>query len=142
MIKVLYTNGKEIICSGRVKFHMGSQPAFCHYDLNIDNKKYNMQELKLVYDYETNECVYFTENSYGFHMGDKYEELYNESLEELKERNDKMNYIENIINEIKCAVNDNEIKEILFGVYIATQRDSSIRKQFDKEIENNIIKRK
>ena len=42
-----------------------------------------------------------------------------------------MDYINQIILEIKNAKTDNEISNILCDIYVSTQMDSSIREEFD-----------
>ena len=47
-----------------------------------------------------------------------------------------MSYIEESLLEIKNAKNDEEIKRIMYDIYITTQWDSSIRKEFDEYFED------
>jgi len=47
-----------------------------------------------------------------------------------------MSYIEESLLEIKNAKNDEEIKSIMYDIYITTQWDSSIRKEFDDYFED------
>jgi len=42
-----------------------------------------------------------------------------------------MNYMEDKTQEIKNAQNDKEIQDIIIGIYVSTQMDSSIRKELD-----------
>jgi len=42
-----------------------------------------------------------------------------------------MDYINQIILEIKNAKTDNEIRNILCDIYVSTQMDSNIREEFD-----------
>lgn len=84
MLKILLKDGNEIECSGRVKFYLGEQPAFCHFELVIENNQNpDKSNLKLVYDTETQESVYFNFCSYGFYHED-YEGLYNKSKRDLQ----------------------------------------------------------
>lgn len=48
---------------------------------------------------------------------------------------DKMNYIEETLLEIKNAKTDEELKSIMYDIYITTQWDSAIRKEFDDYFE-------
>jgi len=48
----------------------------------------------------------------------------------------KTNYIEENLLEIKNAKTDDEIKNIMYDIYITTQWDSSIRKEFDDYFED------
>jgi hypothetical protein len=85
MLKILFIDGTEKKCKGRIKFYSGSQPALCHFDLDIEGRnRYDTSNLKLVYDTETNECVYFSYCSYRFCKGEEYKELYNKSKRELQ----------------------------------------------------------
>jgi len=86
MLKIIYKDGKKEELQGRIKFYGGSQPALCNYEFIINNRNGNeVENLKLVYDDITNESIYFTYSSYGFHEGyDKYQELYKQSIRELK----------------------------------------------------------
>lgn len=43
----------------------------------------------------------------------------------------KTHFIESMVNEIKEAKSDKDIKDILYQVYITTQYDSMIRAEFD-----------
>jgi len=56
-----------------------------------------------------------------------------------------MNYVEEMINEIKTAKTDKEIFDVLYDMFITTQIDSNIREQFgiyysqiNKEV-NNVL---
>lgn len=48
---------------------------------------------------------------------------------------DKMNYIEETLLEIKNTKTDEELKSIMYDIYITTQWDSAIRKEFDDYFE-------
>jgi len=48
----------------------------------------------------------------------------------------KMNYIEETLLEIKNAKTDEEIKSVMYDIYITTQWDSAIRKEFDDYFED------
>jgi len=47
-----------------------------------------------------------------------------------------MNYIEESLLKIKNAKTDEEIKSIMYDIYITTQWDSGIRKEFDNYFED------
>ncbi|OHD25280.1 MAG: hypothetical protein A2Y34_04010 [Spirochaetes bacterium GWC1_27_15] len=49
-----------------------------------------------------------------------------------------MNYINKVIDQIKNAKTDNEIKSAILYIYVDAQFDSSIRKEFDECIRNQI----
>ncbi len=42
-----------------------------------------------------------------------------------------MNYIKKVVNEIKEAKSDIEIKKVLLDIYFTIQMDSAIRKEFE-----------
>jgi hypothetical protein len=86
MLKILYEDGIEEELEGKVKFYEGNQPANCSFEVIIDGREKNdFSYLKLVYDDKTKESIYFSYMSYGFHKGyDKYQELYEQSIRELK----------------------------------------------------------
>ncbi len=44
----------------------------------------------------------------------------------------KINFINEMINKIKQAKNDDQIKDVLYEVYFSTQMDSKIRAEFDE----------
>lgn len=106
MLKILYKDGIEEELEGKVKFYEGSQPALCNYEIKIQGRDSgDYDNLKLVYDNETEEFVYFTYSSYGFYKGyKKYQELYKNCRscdEDLVDTDDRVKgYCNDCINEI------------------------------------------
>jgi hypothetical protein len=86
LLKILYTNGREKETDGKVKFHRGNQPATCYWDFIIEeNKNPDIDNLKLVYDTETQESIYFDFCSYRFTNNEKepHYELLNKAKKDL-----------------------------------------------------------
>jgi len=86
MLKILYKNKTEEELEGKIKFYQGDQPATCNYNFIINGKNGSeVENLKLVYDDKTDEGVCFSYYSYYFYDGyEKYQELYKQSIRELK----------------------------------------------------------
>jgi hypothetical protein len=86
MLKILFKDGLEKECEGRVKFYMGSQPALFNYDFIIDGKSNpDKDNIKLVYDIDTKESIYFNFCSFRFTDDNKepYEQLYKKAIRDI-----------------------------------------------------------
>ena len=49
-----------------------------------------------------------------------------------------MSYIDEMVEKIKKATNDDEIKDVLLNVFVSTQMDSKIRNEFDEYNEEQL----
>jgi hypothetical protein len=86
MLKILFKDGIEKECEGRVKFYLGIQPALCSYDFIIEGKNNpDKDNIKLVYDTETKESILFNFCSYRFTNDNKepYETLYKQAIRDI-----------------------------------------------------------
>jgi len=101
-LNILFKDGNEKECDGKVKFYLGEQPAFCHYDLIIENNHNpDMTDLKLVYDNVTMESVYFDTCSYCFYKGEeRYSKLYHQSLRDIRLINKFKEYFEPFMSHV------------------------------------------
>jgi len=114
LLRILYSDGTEDKCNGKVKHYEGDQPALCHFDLDIEGREqHDLSNLKLVYDEETRESVYFNYLSYGFYKSwVKYMELYIKSKRDLELTKKFKEFLEPFVNHYG-SLNENDIIELL-----------------------------
>lgn len=85
MLKIIYRDGTTDEKDGKVKHYSSEYAWNAKYEYKIGNESgEQVRDLKLVYDTETNEGVYYTYSAMIFFKSNEYEHYYNKSLQEIK----------------------------------------------------------
>jgi len=86
MIKALFNDGKETELEGVVIFYPNEYEALCRYNIRLNGyDEYDYSNFKLLYDTNSKTVVRFLDSSFGFFKEEDYDELYKESILEIKE---------------------------------------------------------
>ena len=102
MLKVLLKDGTELDATGRVKFYDGEQPALCNFDFSTSLTEEQYNNVKIVFDTETEEFVYIRFCSMSFYKSEKYIEMYARAIREIE-------LIKNFIDKFKIWTDTNNL---------------------------------